>query len=751
MKVIAVHLLAAVSLLSASISLRTHADDFVGAEVCRTCHEIEYRLWQGSLHDWAMKPATQDYVLGDFDNVGFEHYGDQSLFFRQDGKFLVETANAEGEPATFEILYTFGLYPLQQYLVGLPGGKLQALGMAWDSRPENEGGQRWFHLYPDEQIAHDDVLHWTGPYFNWNSRCASCHSTNLEKNYDPVAQTYNTSWSEINVACEACHGPGKPHLQWAGNPQSSSDSSGFNRSLGVVGRWQYQQGKSTARLQVDAEVEQGEQLSTCGSCHSRRQLIDDPDKPGHYLDKYQIELLNPPLYHPDGQILDEVYVMGSFLQSKMHQQGVVCSNCHEPHSLELRAQGNAVCAQCHNPEVFDNQAHHHHPEGPGARCVNCHMPEQTYMVVDPRRDHSFRVPRPDLSIELGTPNACVQCHQDQTNEWAACAMQQWLEGSGKALSYHHGEDLARALSAAATEQQQNLAQANTLPGIVRATALAAMVNQPDPVSIEVAYNNLRDTDPLVRIGALRAFEMLPPEQRVIEVFPLLEDPVKAVRLQAASLLAAVPGQALNSYQRTTLATALEEYQDVLEMHADTSEGQFNLGVFYTDRGNYPKAVQAYQRSLEQNSRNLAASINLADVYRVTNQDHKGEPVLRAAINASPQQAGPYHSLGLLLIRQRNYDEAEEYLARAAELAPENIRYGYVYAISLTSQGKVGQGLEVLETLHQRQPDDVQVLYALVETYMQQGQTEDALMYAQKLQALMPNSPDVEHLVRYLSQ
>ncbi len=751
MKVIAVHLLAAASLLSASISLRTHADDFVGAEVCRTCHEKEYRLWQGSHHDWAMKPATPDYVLGDFDNVEFEHYGDQSLFFRQDGKFLVETANAEGEPETFEILYTFGVYPLQQYLVGLPGGKLQALGMAWDSRPENEGGQRWFHLYPDEKIAHDDVLHWTGSYFNWNSRCASCHSTNLEKNYDPVAQTYNSSWSEINVACEACHGPGKLHLQWAGNPPSSSDSSGFNRSLGVVGRWQYQQGESTARLQVDAGVKQGEQLSTCGSCHSRRQLIDDPDKPGHYLDKYQIELLNPPLYHPDGQILDEVYVMGSFVQSKMHQQGVVCSNCHEPHSLELRAQGNAVCAQCHNPEVFDNQAHHHHPEGSGARCVNCHMPEQTYMVVDPRRDHSFRVPRPDLSIELGTPNACVQCHQDQTNEWAASAMQQWLEGSGKALSYHHGEDLARALSAAATEQQQNLAQANTLPGIVRATALAAMANQPDPVSIEVAYNNLRDTDPLVRIGALRAFEMLSPEQRVIEVFPLLEDPVKAVRLQAASLLADVPGQALNPYQRTTLATALEEYQDVLEMHADTSEGQFNLGVFYTDRGNYPKAVQAYQRSLEQNSRNLAASINLADVYRVTNQDHKGEPVLRAAINASPQQAGPYHSLGLLLIRQRNYDEAEAYLARAAELAPENIRYGYVYAISLTSRGKVGQGLEVLETLHQRQPDDVQVLYALVETYMQQGQTEDALMYAQKLQALMPNSPDVEHLVRYLSQ
>ena len=730
------------------------AEGYVGAEVCSTCHEQEHNLWQGSHHDWAMKPATADFVLGDFDNAGFEHYGDQSRFFRQDEKFLVETDNAEGKPETFEILYTFGFYPLQQYLVALSGGRLQALNIAWDSRPESEGGQRWFHLYPDEQVPHDDVLHWTGPYFNWNSRCASCHSTNLEKNYDIESRRFDTTWSEINVACEACHGPGSSHVQWAENPQTNVHNQGLNRSLGVVGRWQRQQGESTAHLASARSPDLEGQLATCGSCHSRRQLIGDQDEPGHFLDKHQIELLNPPLYHVDGQIRDEVYVMGSFLQSKMYQQGVVCSNCHEPHSLDLRAPGNAVCTQCHSPTVFDNEKHHHHePSGPGSQCVECHMPAQTYMVVDPRRDHSFRIPRPDLSDQLGTPNACTQCHKDQTNIWAADAMNEWSGQSGKNLPPHFGRYIAGGLSGAsdAAEQLQNLARNDSAPGIARATALSMLMAQADPSSLQTAYISLGDADPFVRIGALRAFEALPPEQRVLEVFPLLEDPVKAVRLQATALLTSVPEQLLNTYQRRTLENGLEEYKAVLDMHAHTSEGQFNLGDFYVDRGRYQEGEQAYIRAVELNPYNLAASINLADLYRLQSQDDKGKPILHAAIEAAPQQADPYHSLGLLLVRQREYDQAEEYLARAASLAPNNIRYGYVYAIALTSRNKVAQGLQLLSELHERQLTNLEVLHALVDTNQSVGQIEEALIYAEKLQSLQPENPEIGQLIYHLRQ
>ncbi|UZJ43984.1 tetratricopeptide repeat protein [Marinimicrobium sp. C6131] len=725
----------------------------MGTEVCAQCHGKQHQAWQGSHHDWAMKPATPEYVLGDFEDVRFKHYGDKSRFFRRDDKYYVETANAEGEQETFEIAYTFGFEPLQQYLVATSGGRLQALSLSWDSRPESEGGQRWFHLYPDEAIPHDDVLHWTGPYFNWNSRCAHCHSTNLDRNYDPLEDRYDTQWSEINVACESCHGPGEEHIEWANNQETDADNRGLERSLSAMGRWVMAQGDSTAHLEQDASRGLDGQLSACGSCHSRRQLIDDPDLPGHFLDKHQLEFLSPPQYHADGQIRDEVYVLGSFLQSKMYQEGVVCSNCHEPHSLELRAEGNGVCAQCHKPSVFDNKRHHHHPDGAGAQCVSCHMPEETYMVVDPRRDHSLRIPRPDLSVQFGTPNACNQCHNDQSAEWAAGAVDEWLEASGKSLPAHFSEQLAAGLTGAqnAEEHLRQLAADKDAPGIARGTALSQLSDMSGGHSLRTVRANLDDDDPLVRIGALRAMTMLSAEHRIEDVFPLLTDPVKAVRIEAIRLLYEVRPQALTQAQRKTLSEAVEEYLAVLQRHSDTSSGQFNLGVFYFAQGNFDKAEQAYLRAVSLDAHNLAAVMNLADLYRERNQDAKGEPLLRAAIKARPEEPDPHHALGLLLIRQKQYDEAEQYLARAAELAPKNIRYGYIHAVGLISKNKIRAGLTVLAELHEREPKNLEVLYALVDTHRKAGHWQKALAYAESLQALEPDNAQFERLVKYLKQ
>lgn len=730
-------------------------DEFVGTGTCAQCHEKQFDLWQGSHHDWAMKPATPEYVLGDFDNTIFDHYGDKSRFFRQDDTFYVETANAKGEKETFEIAYTFGVEPLQQYLIAFPDGRLQALSLSWDSRAESEGGQRWFHLYPDERIPHDDALHWTGTYFNWNSRCAHCHSTNLEKNYDAKRDRYDTSWSEINVACEACHGPGKEHVTWTERGEAGADSvnMGLQRSLGAMGQWLHSEGQSTAQLKEKASPSLDGQLSACGSCHSRRMLIDDPDLPGHFLDKHQLEFLNPPLYHADGQILDEVYVMGSFLQSKMYQEGVVCSNCHEPHSLELRAEGNAVCAQCHKPSVYDTKRHHHHPAGIGAQCVNCHMPEQTYMVVDPRRDHSLRIPRPDLSVELGTPNACTQCHERKSDTWAADALREWLKESGKQLPRHYGVALAAAHTGAVDAERKlsQLANNTEESGIVRGTALSLLSDQPGNLSLVTARENLEDEDPLVRLGALRAMAMLPPEQRVQDVLPLLRDPRKVVRLEAARLLNDVSHDSLNDEQGATLKKAQAEYLTVLKRHADTPSGQLNLGIFHVAQGGYEQGEAAFRQALTFSPENLAAIMNLADLYRVRGQDAKGESLLREAIEGVPEAAGPHHALGLLLIRQKDYEEATDFLARAAALEPTNIRYGYVYAVALTSRGKVAKGLEVLSELHEREPENLEVLYALVDTHSRAGHWQRALTYAEKLQVLQPGEPQIEQLIQYLRQ
>ncbi len=173
-----------------------------------------------SQHKHAMDHATEKTVLGDFSDARFEYFGVRSRFFREHGKFFVETDGPDGKLGAFEIKYTFGLDPLQQYLVEFPDGRLQALSIAWDSRPKDQGGQRWFHLYPDEQIRHDDFLHWTKLNQNWNFMCAECHSTGVRKNYDAATDRFATSWAEISVGCEACHGRGSRHVAWARDEQS---------------------------------------------------------------------------------------------------------------------------------------------------------------------------------------------------------------------------------------------------------------------------------------------------------------------------------------------------------------------------------------------------------------------------------------------------------------------------------------------------------------------------------------------------
>jgi hypothetical protein len=409
---------------------------FAGSASCASCHAEQHARWQDSQHALAMQHATDKSVLGDFGNARLRYAGTESTFYRRDGKFLMRTDGADGKLAEFEIKYAFGVYPLQQYLVEFPDGRLQAPSLAWDLRPRSAGGQRWFHLYPREKIDFRDELHWTKRSQNWNFMCADCHSTTVRKGYDAASDSFKTTWSEISVGCEACHGPGSRHLS---NPKEKLATPG---------------------------------MDACAQCHARRSQIAEGFHGGkRFLDHYRPALLEPGLYHPDGQQRDEVYVWGSFLQSRMHRMGVTCGDCHEPHGAKLRAEGNAVCAKCHVPAKYDAPAHHFHQAG--ARCVDCHMPTENYMVVDPRRDHSFRVPRPDLSVSLGVPNACSACHADKGAKWAAAAL---------VKRYGHRPEgfqrFAATLAEGASIDLAALAADVSQPEIARASALAALERQP---------------------------------------------------------------------------------------------------------------------------------------------------------------------------------------------------------------------------------------------------------------------------------
>ena len=430
---------------------------YVGGQICSGCHAIEAERWKGSHHGLAMQKATEATVLGDFAGAQFGHFGVTTTFFRDGEKFMVRTDGPDPALHEYPIAYTFGVYPLQQYLISMPGGRLQALGIAWDSRPKDQGGQRWFHLYPGQQLKPGDSLHWTGRDQTWNYQCAFCHSTDLKKNYDLAADTYATSWTDIDVACEACHGPGSQHVAWA---KTQAQGGSHDPKLGLTnwlkptdnGHWEMNPQTGIARR---TEKLVSTELETCAVCHSRRKVIAKNPVPGEpYLDAYLPALLEPGLYHADGQIDGEVYEYGSFLQSRMHVAGVTCSNCHDPHSAKLRAEGNALCKQCHLPGKFDVAEHHHHqPGSAGAQCVNCHMPTKNFMVVDARRDHSIRVPRPDLSVSLGTPNACSQCHAGSSAEWAAETVAGWYP-NGRQTTPHYGTALHAGRVGAADAEQQ---------------------------------------------------------------------------------------------------------------------------------------------------------------------------------------------------------------------------------------------------------------------------------------------------------
>ncbi len=156
-------------ILLASLSVAIAAESaFTGSESCSSCHAEQQRSWKGSDHDLAMQHTRKDTVLGDFNNTEFSANGITSRFFKNDGRFWVNTDGPDGNMQDFEIKYTFGVTPLQQYLIEFPGGRIQTLGIAWDTRPANDGGQRWFHLYPDQTINAGDDLHWTGAQQNWN-------------------------------------------------------------------------------------------------------------------------------------------------------------------------------------------------------------------------------------------------------------------------------------------------------------------------------------------------------------------------------------------------------------------------------------------------------------------------------------------------------------------------------------------------------------------------------------------------------
>jgi len=717
------------SLVRGGAAVETGAIDeapaaFTGTESCRSCHQTAYDRWKGSHHDLAMAVASEDTVLGDFDDSTFTDHGVTSRFYRRDGKFLVSTEGPDGATTEFEIAYTFGWTPLQQYLIPFPGGRLQALSVAWDAVEK-----RWFYLYPGQAIPPSDWLHWTRNGQNWNGMCAECHSTNLKKNYDPETETYDTTWSDINVGCEACHGPGSRHVAWAKIPPMARPALA---SEGLV--------VSTTDLPGPQQVE------LCAPCHSRRAELGDYDHTGvQLLDHMLPSLLTEGLYEADGQQLDEVYKYASFLQSKMYARGVACHDCHDSHSVKLLKEGNELCLQCHQREVYDTADHHFHKPtyqgqpSDGVKCMKCHMVERPYMVIDWRADHSFRRPRPDLTLEIGTPNACNQsgCHNDKSARWAADAYRKWY---GEARRPHYGTTFAKARAGDPSAEGELVRIAsNTLqPAIVRATALQMLDRYPGEAASKALREAILADDPLIRWVATERAPFADAPGAVSLLGPLLADPIKAVRMAALSRLAAVPRDLFKPYQRDGFDRALAEYRATMAYSLDFASSGMNLGNLESALGHPAEAEKDYRLAMRIDDLFFPAKINLAVLLSGQGRNDEAERLLREVVRAYPDNGDAAYLLGLLLVEQGDHDEALTWLRRASTALPSLARAHYNLGLLLQQRGQPDEAYGELGRALELEPTNLDFLFALADHTLRRGRLQEALALADRMIAAHPD-------------
>ncbi len=682
----------------------------VDEQQCQGCHQAQVKDWQGSHHQLAMQAATPETVPADFNNASFSSEGETTRFSRRGDEFWVNTPGADGKAADFKVAYTFGIAPLQQYLIEVGDGRLQALGVAWDTQKN-----RWFHLYPGQGVNFKNPLHWSKPSQNANFMCVECHTTGYKRNFDAAKNSFDSQWNSLGVGCQACHGPASNHVAWAAK-KSDLLHAGFAVNL----------------KDKDATVE----IETCARCHARRAPLGDGYTVGKRLmDDYLPSVLTRELYALDGKIKDEVFEHGSFAQSKMADKGVRCSDCHNPHNAELKAPGNGLCLQCHNTagktavatvdgrglqaKNYDSPEHTRHAAGePGSFCVDCHMPGKFYMGNDFRHDHSFSIPRPGDKVS------------EQFKLWSASEPEH-------APRYAESMVLIRGGQPGAAQALYDQLARNNLPPIQRATLLAELPNYPSEQALKLATKDLGNPAPQVRESAVRAISaFLPPPERVALYGPLLRDPVLAVRIIAARDLLSASAQGLGP----AWDKAIAEYENVQMSLLERAEANLNLAMLYQASGRGDKVEAQLRTALLRDPDFFPALVTLAQWLEANGRALEARTLITDNLKQHPEAALLQHTQGLMLIRVGDTAKAMPHLREAARLEPANPQYNYVLAVALHDSGHVDQACEQLEKLLAAQPYNRNARLSLIQYYLENGKEPKAQVVMQSWKKLNPGDP-----------
>jgi predicted CXXCH cytochrome family protein len=722
--------------------------EYVGRETCIDCHIAEYNDWLGSDHDKAMDWATDSTVLGNFVDGSMTRENQTHKAYMRDGKFYVYTDGADGSMQEFEIKYVFGYDPLQQYLVEFEEGRLQTLALTWNSKDS-----AWYYMadsvYQGLNVDHTNWLHWTNQAQNWNSMCADCHSTNLKMGYNPETNSYHTTWSEIDVSCEACHGPASLHLDWAKLP---------DYARGDI--------ENTGLLTKTSGIDHQQYVDLCARCHSRRASLSDfhPEKNNIYSHMIPILPVEPNFY-VDGQIKEEDYVYASFTQSRMFVKEIKCNDCHNVHSGKLLFEGNNLCLQCHRATDYNTFSHTHHKSageegeavisvsgvkyevGSGTECINCHMHAQYFMGVDYRNDHSFRIPRPDLSEVLGTPNACNQCHNDKTNQWSQSYIEKWF-GSSRPFQFGEAFFAAQQGEVQADSLLRGILSDELYPLNIRSAALNYLSNDADGTNNLLIRQALLNNEALMRISAIRRLNLNAKED-LDGILPLLVDENKAVRIEVVGKLMGIGNENIPEANKKAFQQAQKEYLDMLLYNADFPTGKYNLGNYYYHQKDYNKAEKFYLQALEQDDELTFVMSNLAHLYGAMGHPEKAEDVLFKLLKNNPNDGQSLYSYGLILSENKKYQESIKTLIKASEILTQNSRVDYNIAMLYDFFGDKKLAQAYLEKSIRKQPDEVANYGHLLNFLMENQLTQQAQELLSRMLIIFPENEEMKEVAQRL--
>jgi tetratricopeptide (TPR) repeat protein len=697
-------------------------NEFTGSESCRECHENFYQLWEPSYHGQAMMPVDSAFIakhkLPNSEPINVE--GNQFSVEFKDSTMMMYERNGDELLNTYKILWAMGGHNVYCFLTPLEKGKLQNIPLAFDANRK-----QWFN-YPEAGIRHfndeypdDEALPWRDAMFTFNTGCYSCHISQLSTNFELETETYHTTWREPGINCETCHGPASEHIRIFRNLKEGEEP----EDIGLI---------------VTTHFTQEQHNASCSPCHAKMSPITPSYMPGDkYFDNYNLTTLEDRDFYPDGRDLGENYTLTGWMMNPCIQESELhCVTCHTSSGRDRNKDNpNNSCTQCHSDIAADMVAHTMHKPEDGLTCLSCHTPKREFVGHFLRSDHSFRPPMPEATIKFGSPNACNQCHNDKTPEWANKIVKARPNGNyqEETLKWAQLIKEARDSEWKNVDKMFDFIDNSSTNEVVTNSFIRLLGNYPGEDKTEVLLRALNHSSELVRSSAAYGLQGYFSDEVKTALLEACQDEIRLVRIQAANALTAFPADELTAEQKVIFEKAEKEYVTSMTARLDNWSNHYNLGIYHQNKGNANEALKSYETAARLYPESLMPLINSSVLYSYLGNNAKAEDNLKKVIELDADNEAANLNLGLLLAEQGRLDEAEKALKTALDANPDEQPVAAKnLSVIVAQRGDLAAAVKYAETAWKARPEDPNYGYTLAYYQLQNGQKEKSIATLQDI-------------------